>query len=125
MKNIILFISILSFIGCSCNNNNNVRIQLDKEFVLIGEIVTARLYVNHDDSIAPIFYIVDNLDTVRLPLDDKDNNCGVFRARYSSIGEKEINGYADFLDKQSKRQTFYYTIKFKVEALPTIPPNLK
>src|SRR5450759_2142928 len=117
MKSNILIICILLLISCSTNYSNKVRIQLDREIVLTGETVTARLYVNHDDSIAPIFYVIDNLDTARLPLDVNDNNCGIFRAAYRTMGEKEINGFVDFLDKQSKRQTFYYKIKFKVVAL--------
>ena len=124
MKINFLIICILLLFSCSSNYKDKVRIQLDKRIILIGETVTARLYVNHNDSIAPIFNIIDNLDTVRIPIDSNDNDCGVFRAAYQTTGNKVFNGFVDFLDKQSKQQTYYYSIKFIVEALPTIPPNL-
>lgn len=125
MKNNILIICILLLISCSTDYTNKVKIQLDSKVVMTGEVVTARLYINQNDSIAPIFYVIDGLDTARLSIDVNDNNCGIFRAAYRTMGEKEVNGFVDFLDKKSKRQTFYYTIKFKVETLPTIPPKLK
>jgi hypothetical protein len=125
MKNIILIICILLLISCSPDYTNKVNIQLDKKVVMTGEMVTARLYINHNDSIAPTFYVLDGLDTARLSIDVNDNNCGLFRGAYRTMGEKEFNGFVDFLDKKSKRQTVYYTIKFKVESLPTIPPKIK
>ena len=123
MKNGILVICITLLISCSNDASNKVYIQLDSDVVMTGEMVTARLYINHNDSIAPIFYVIDGLDTAQLSIDVNDNNCGLFRAAYRTMGEKEVNGFVDFLDKKSKRQTVYYTIKFNVLTLPTPPKN--
>lgn len=117
-KNIYFWI-LFSLISCS--NNMNVRIDLDKKTVLPGEKLTARLYVNNNDSIPPVFYIVSEFDTVRLEIDHQDKDCGIYRAIYKTPGEKVVNGYVDFLDKQAKWRILHFSFKYYVLAIPTLP----
>lgn len=99
----------------------NVRIDLDKKTVQPGEKLTARLYVNNNDSIPPVFYIVSEFDTVRLEIDHKDKDCGIYRAIYKTPGEKVVNGYVDFLDNQAKWRILHFSFKYYVLAIPTLP----
>ena len=124
MKNVIIYLWItISLIGCS--NNKSVKIALDKKTIISGEILTARLYVNNSDSIAPAFYIVKELDTIRLEIDPSDKDCGIYRAMYKTPGEKVVNGYVDFLDKHNKWQLLHFSFKYQVLAIPDNVPGQK
>ena len=124
MKKKVAYIQVLLLI-ISCSNNNKVKIHLDKEIVLPGETLNAKLYVNHNDSLAPAYYVVREYDTVRLRIDTLDNDCGIYRAAYKGDGEKIVNGYVDFLDNQNHWKTLHYEFKFDVAAIPTIIPGNK
>jgi hypothetical protein len=113
MRNIAFLVSILFIISCS-SYENKVRIQFDKKIVLVGDDITARLYVDHDNSVAPDFNILRNQDTAHLPIDLSDNQCGVYKALASKPGKKEIIGFVNLLDKQNKRQTYHFTFKYTV-----------
>jgi hypothetical protein len=118
MKKLIFLILLIMI---SCTNKKNVEIKLDNEVVLTGETITARLYVKHDNSILPAYYILTDYDTSRVPIDEKDNQCGVYRARFISMGTKNITGFVIFTNEQKKIDTLKYQFTFKVEGLPTLP----
>jgi hypothetical protein len=122
MKSNIFYICILLSL-MACSNNNDVRIELDKKTVLPGEKITARLYVNNSDSIAPAFYIVREFDTVQIEIDHLDKDCGIYRAIYKTPGEKVVNGYVDFLDKQNKWLILHFSFKYQVVAIPENLPE--
>jgi hypothetical protein len=117
MKKIIIYLWI-TFCLIGCSNNKSVKIALDKKAIISGEILTARLYVNNSDSIAPAFYIIKELDTLRLEIDPNDKDCGIYRAMYKTPGEKVVIGYVDFLDKNNKWQLLHFTFKYEVLAIP-------
>ena len=80
-----------------------------------GEVVTARLYVVHNDSIAPAFHLIshDN-DTLNIPTDENDNYCGVIQIVGRDFGLNEYQGFVEILDLNNKRRTYNYTIRFKI-----------
>jgi hypothetical protein len=125
MKIKILFFTVFLIVQCTGSDIKNVRIKLDKETVVTGGVITARLYVSHKESTVPAYHIVRELDTARLAIDFLDNNCGVFRAAYKSPGKKEINGFVEFLDKQDIKQSLNFTFKFEVVDLPENLPDEK
>jgi hypothetical protein len=114
MRYNLLIISFLVLIGCSTNDTDKVKIVLDKSFVKEGETITARLYVDHNDSICPLFHIIRGLDTTLIPTDEMDRNCGVFKAAGRNPGEKEYIGFVDLLDKKKIRRTYHYSIRYEV-----------
>ena len=120
-----LTIVLMFILFCSCNKQNEVTIRLATNTIVIGDVILARLYVTHNDSVAPAFYVIDNLDTVRLPTDYDDNNCGIYKAAYTVPGEKVITGFVDFLDKRNRSRTLYYDFKYTVLDLPGIFPTAK
>jgi hypothetical protein len=105
----------------SCSIKNQVEIKLDKKIVLTGETVTARLYVKHVNSIIPAFYILYGLDTARIPIDENDKQCGVYKAAFRSMGIKKISGFVIFTNDMNKKDTINYKFEFEVEGLPTLP----
>ncbi len=120
-----LTIVLMFFLFCSCSKQNEVTIRLATNTIVIGDVILARLYVTHNDSVAPTFYVIDKLDTVRLPADYDDNNCGIYRAAYTIPGEKVVTGFVDFLDKRNRSRTSYYNFKYTVLDLPGIFPTAK
>jgi|WetSurMetagenome_2_1015567.scaffolds.fasta_scaffold366078_1 hypothetical protein len=115
----LLILSLI--IVVSCTNKNKVEIKLDKEIFLTGETITARIYIKHNNSILPVFHILTDYDTARIPVDSSDNQCGVYRARFKSTGTKKVSGFVIFTNEQNKIDTLNYQFEFKVEELPTIP----
>ena len=113
MKNIVLF-SILLLLLIACNNNHGLRIVVNKETVCPGDTFIARIYVNHNDSIAPQYFIVRESDTIQFESDPSDNYCGIFRAGSHKIGKKSFNGFVKFLDREDKRQIVEFKLRFEV-----------
>jgi len=114
MKSKTLIIVGLFLLSCTTNKTDEVKIVLDKSKVQEGETITARLYVEHNDSINPEFYIITNQDTASIPVDDNDNNCGVFKAVGRRLGNNEYNGFVEFVDKNNIEQKYTFTIKYSV-----------
>jgi len=115
MKVKILIFSLLTIAGCIQTSSNPVRVVLDKDEVHRGEPVTVRLYVAHNDSIAPAFHlVVRQNDTLNIPIDENDNDCGVIQIVGRNLGINEYNGFVEILDPSNEIKTYNYTIRFKV-----------
>jgi hypothetical protein len=54
------------------------------------------------------------MDTTLIPTDEKDRNCGIFKAAGRNPGKKEYIGFVDFLDKKKIRRTYNYSIRYEV-----------
>jgi hypothetical protein len=113
MKTFVLF-SILLLHLSSCNNNHDLSIVVNKEIVCPGDTFIARIYVNHNDSIAPEYFIIRESDTIQFTPDPSENYCGVYRAGFHKIGKKSVNGIVKFLDRQGKHQIIEFRLKFEV-----------
>ena len=113
MKTIVLF-SILLLLFSSCNNKHGLRIEVNKETVCPGDTFIARIYVNHNDSIAPEYFIIRESDTIQFEPDPSDNYCGIYRAGFHKIGKKSVDGIVKFLDRQNKSQIVGFKLKFEV-----------
>jgi hypothetical protein len=117
MKTTVLF-SFLLLLLLSCNNNHGLRIVVNKETVFPGDTFIARIYVNHNDSIAPEYFIIRASDTIQFTPDPSDNYCGIYRAGFHKIGKKSIDGFVKFYDTKGKWQTEDFKIKFEVIINP-------
>ena len=115
MRITLLIIFLFLFCRCSQTGLNSVKVVLDKPEVQYGEVVTARLYVVHNDLIAPAFHLIshDN-DTLNIPTDENDNYCGVIQIVGRDFGLNEYQGFVEILDLNNKRRTYNYTIRFKI-----------
>lgn len=114
MKNLlfVFFVGVI-FISCSRNDNNEVSILCNNDTINDGEIYTAELSVKSIESILPKFYIIRDLDTFRLPIDEK-KRCAVFRAVGRGYGEKEYKGFVEYIDNKGNRRKLAFKINFFV-----------
>jgi hypothetical protein len=113
-----VILSFLLLLLVSCNSNYGLRIVVNKETVFPGDTFIARIYVNHNDSIAPEYFIIKSSDTIQFTPDPSDNYCGIYRAGFHKIGKKSINGFVKFYDTNDKWQIKDFKIKFEVIKNP-------
>jgi len=111
----ILIIIIILIGGCSQPGSNKIRIVKSKDKAKYGDTLSFRLYVDHNHSINPDFRIIVNGDTARLPVDELDDNCGVFNIRCGEPGLKKYYGFVKLVDTSNKERTIEYKIKFRID----------
>jgi hypothetical protein len=115
-KVVFIFISCLLSGACVPNNNPSVIIQTKSDTINDGEIFSAELFVPHNDSILPSFFIIRDLDTFNLHVDES-KRCGLFNAVGRGPGEKTYNGYVEYVNKEGRNKKENYTIRFYVNVL--------
>lgn len=113
------FFILLSLFALCCNsvdNKNKVKVILDKSKYAIGETVTAKIYLDHIDQIAPLFYVIQGKDTIPMNQDETDNYCGLYQALCWESGEKIVNGLVtDVVDSLNQEHSYNFTIQFTVK----------
>jgi hypothetical protein len=121
-----IFISLImiSLLFGSCHNDKNpVIIKSNSDTIYYGAEYHAELYVPCVDSILPSFFIVNNLDTFRLIVDNV-KKCAVFIALGRGKGETLYRGYVEFINKNGKKEKEPYSIKFYVKQQVPVKPRL-
>jgi len=111
----ILIIITLLVGGCSQTSPNYVKIVKDKDEVKYSDTLSIRLYVDHNHSVNPDYRIIMKGDTVRLPVDELDDNCGVFNFICGEPGTRKFKGFVKLVNNYNKERTYDYTIKFRIE----------
>jgi hypothetical protein len=99
--------------SCRTNSHNDVLIQSTFDTIIVGGRFSAELYIRSDTSIAPSFYIIKDNDTFRLAL-DQVKKCALFRAVEHESGEKNYNGYVEFINIKGIKERKDFSIKFFV-----------
>jgi hypothetical protein len=118
LKMKIFFLSIIIMVFSLSCKNENFKIIVNKNQVFSGEMYVARIYVSHNDSIAPQYFIIRNSDTIQFAPDPRDNYCGIYRATFHRIGDKEIIGFVKYLDTKRRWQIKNFKLKFNVRSNP-------
>jgi hypothetical protein len=117
MKKYVLLFLFTFGIFSSCiktSVQSEVVIKTDKDTIGINEIYTAKLLVNHTDSVFPVFYIVNKKDTFILPFDENEN-CGVFKSIGRVEGKKDYKGFVVFINKLEEKMKKDFEISFFVK----------
>jgi hypothetical protein len=110
-KTLFIFTSCLLY-AC-INESPGVIIQTQSDSIYDGEIFSAELYVHHNDAALPSFFIIRDLDTFCLPV-DQIKRCGLFNAIGRGPGEKRYDGYVEYVDTEGINAKINYMIRFYV-----------
>lgn len=113
MKNIsVVILMILAFIAC--NHKPKVSVTLSSDIINIGDTLKAELHVEYEDSILPIFNIINEADTFRIPFDTK-RECAIFQSIGRSKGKMKYSGYVEFTNTHGLKENIPYQIEYTVE----------
>jgi hypothetical protein len=115
MKKALLILTSWLLYAC-INDQPAVIIQAKRDTIHVGEIFSAELYVQHNHAALPSFFIIRDLDTFSLPVDQL-KRCGLFNAVGRGPGEKMYGGYVEYIDIEGRNAAENYTIRFYVIPL--------
>ncbi len=113
MKKMILLITIaFGILSCNSVENHEVIIKSNNDTIVEGSIYSAELYIPYNDSILPSFYILKDKETFQLPV-NAEKRCANFNA-VGGKGEKNYQGFVEYVNTQGKKEKQDFTIKFYV-----------